>query len=281
MRIYRALTLRDADFLTACIEVLSSTEMNHIAPSSDFYEKLASHEWSKLQVIEGLLSHFGYIALVQEQEPVTRYDFAHLLNFAEGDEQRFVSMAIDFAAARPPTPDEALQFEQLLVSGRKSRRQVFQMIAERYADTISIYGDDVLVIPRLDSSLTICQTWRERLYFHPNVTLAAKHNEFEGWIEAKEGPILSCELTLLGAGHWQAYYDLKNSNECTLQIDIQDQKTKTMLCRSCAIGDLNGVAGFSLPTESTTVLISIRCLNRTLSCRTLLTPVNIRLQQAN
>ena len=258
--LYRCLTLRDADFLNACFDALAVDEDSRTTMNGRLYEKLARREWSKLAVLDHVLDQSGYSPLSHQSSDEDRYDIDTLLGFAPDDDAKFVSMLIDFAAARSLNPDEGLQFEQLLRSGKSSRRDLLDTLVNRYAATLAIENGDVVALSPLRDAYTVCTHWRERLYLHPDASSNADFHEAQGRFVSNGGEVLSCPLTLDDHEDWTLFYAFEGSGERPIQIEVMDAGSGALLCAASASMTLAGRQDFALKPGANRIRIVVSSL---------------------
>lgn len=278
--IYRSLALRDSDFIKACIGVLSETGAIPFHPDifGDLYTKLADQGWSKIEAINHLLSCFGFSPFGRRRDEPIAYDLDQLLTFAADNDAQFVSMIVDFAADRSPSADEALQFEHQLSSGRASRRDILEEVAARSLRMIALENDKVLALPASKQGHVICEKWLGQLYLHPSFEIAADFEPGSGKFRTDGNEFFSCILDVCGCQEWQLSYNLEYSGNRPIQIEVQDVRNETPICRASSIRNLVGTQQITLNVEPGKVKVLVTCLEGTIEPITSLKPIHIKLE---
>lgn len=273
----QAFSLRDSDFLEACARVLSMEDCPSKAALAGLYEQLVRGEINKVQALEVILDRLGYRALSAPRSDILRYDLDHLLSFAPGSDERFVSMMIDFAANRSPTPDEALQFGQSLGTGRQDRREVAAQILQRYSDRFIIDDGDVLVRFVPAQGHMLCQAWGNHLVFHPELKLHTSLTDGRCSVLAKQGGVLDCDLILEEEALWVLSYEILQSTCLQIRIEVQDLDNGAVICGAESGQDLIGQQRFKLAQHPQSVRVSLMIVSEECDVLSAIEPMRILL----
>ena len=255
--IFKAMALRDSDFLELCLKTLRPRSDDLLPPCSDIYELLSRGRLNKLEALQLLLVQFGFDPLGSKNRTVRRYNMEILTDFSPDDNQKFVSLVMDFFADRPPTPDEALQFEYMLRTGRASRTGLLKDLAEKYQQHFVIEGTDILAFEPVNDLLTISKKWRGITHYHAEAILGSSPENKVGALRPADGLYLSYRLHLPQASEWNLFYEIVQEGTQKLEIEVRDVLSNTRICASRSAQNLAGMLTFVPISEGREVQILV------------------------
>jgi len=269
--------LRDGDFLTVCCEALRPEADRFSEPYSDLYEGLAKGELSKLEALDLALKTLGLDPLKAPQNSQLHYDIDTLMAYAPDNDQRFVSLMIDFVAGRSPTAEEAVQFEYLLRSSKSDRIGLLEMLVNRYGDHFSIEDGNVITLPPAKDDLTVCQTRRGRMYLHEDIVLNAEARDTDALLRSTGGELLRCSITLPEPGDWELVFQIDQEGAQMLAIEVRGVDRGTYICSAKSSQNLHGSLKFQTLARMREVEITLSCVNRPAELPATFAPILIKM----
>jgi len=255
--IFNAMALRESDFLEVCFKTLRPGSDHLLPPYGEIYELLVRGQLNKLEALRCLLVQLGFDLPEYKDRTARRYNIEMLIDFSPGDNQKFVSLLMDFFADRPPTTDEALQFEHMLRSGRASRADLLKILVKRYQPHFVIEGADILAFEPVNDLLTISQKCRGITRYHAETILGSEPEHKVGALKPADGLYLSYRLHLPQAGEWNLLYKIAQDGTQKLEIEIRDIASNSRLCAAEASRNLVGTLIFEPISEGREVQILV------------------------
>jgi len=273
-----AMLQRDSAFLNTCLDVLGVDKNKRQTLFPRLYNKLAKREYTKLDALDEILIQSDRSALIAECPVLFTYDLEYLLDFAPQDNVRFVSMLIDFFADRSPTPDEVLQFSQMLQSEKISRMELLETMAERFFHAAKIDNGQIISLGDTCDVHTVCQRWRGRLMCRPEAVVAKGIEASGDDVIVDQSSILYCEVDLSERRNWRLHYCIEQSTASLLKIELRTMAGGKPIMEVSSSDTLSGSQAFSHTDGMGKVAIAVLCPDASVKKPVRVTPVHIKFE---